>query len=230
MSPTDTASHRAATRGVLFDMDGVLVATEELKARAHFETVGRYGGELAPEYYGEVMGQSHEAAAIAFIRASGADLEPSVYSEVFRSVYGDLLRDGVELLPGAHSLISALKDRGYRLAVVSSSLQWMMDEVLSQTGLGELFDASVSADDVSEEKPSPEPYLKALSELGLEASQAVVVEDSETGVASAKAAGVAVIAIRHKYNGRHDMSGALTELDGLSDTPRVAAVIDSTLR
>lgn len=209
-------------------MDGVLVATEELKARAHFETVRRHGGNLAPEYYGEVMGQSHEAAAIAFINASGADLDPAAYAEVFRSVYGDLLRCGVDVLPGALSLVSALKDRSYRLAVVSSSLQWMMDEVLSQPGLGALFDASVSADDVSEEKPSPEPYLKALSELGLEPNQAVVVEDSETGVASAKAAGVAVIAVRHRYNGRHDMSGAIAELDGLSDTARVAALIDSS--
>ena len=228
MSPTGAASRRAATRGVLFDMDGVLVATEELKARAHFETVRRHGGDLAPEYYGEVMGQSHEAAAIAFINASGADLDPAAYAEVFRSVYGDLLRGGVDVLPGALSLVSALRDRGYRLAVVSSSLQWMMDEVLSQTGLGALFDASVSADDVSEEKPSPEPYLKALSELGLERSRAVVVEDSETGVASAIAAGVPVIAVRHRYNGRHDMLGAIAELDGLSDTARVAALIDSS--
>jgi len=211
-------------------MDGVLVATEELKAQAHFETVRRHGGALEPEYYGEVMGQSHEAAAIAFINASGADLEPAVYAEVFRSLYGDLLRDGVELLPGALSLVLALKERGYRLAVVSSSLQWMMDEVLSQTGLGALFDASVSADDVSEEKPSPEPYLKALSELGLEPAQAVVVEDSETGVASAIAAGVAVIAVRHRYNGRHDMTGSLAELDGLSDLYTVVGLLDSALR
>ena len=211
-------------------MDGVLVATEGLKARAHFETVRRHGGVLAPEYYGEVMGQSHEAAAIAFIDASGADLEPAVYAEVFRSLYGDLLKGGVELLPGAISVVSALKDRDYRLAVVSSSLQWMMDQVLSQTGLGAFFDASVSADDVKEEKPSAEPYLKALSELGLEPAQAIVVEDSETGVASAIAAGVPVIAVRHRYNGRHDMSGALNELDGLSDTSAVVALVDSALR
>ena len=230
MSPTGTGSRRAATRGVLFDMDGVLVATEEMKARAHFETVRRHGGDLAPEVYGEVMGQSHEAAAIAFINASGADLDPALYAEVFRSVYGDLLRGGVELLPGALSLVSALKDRGYRLAVVSSSLQWMMDEVLSQTGLGVLFDASVSADDVSEEKPSPEPYLEALSALRLEPNQAVVVEDSETGVASAIAAGVPVIAVRHRYNSRHDMLGAIAELDGLSDLSDVVRLIDSAFR
>jgi HAD superfamily hydrolase (TIGR01509 family) len=210
-------------------MDGVLVATEELKARAHFETVRRRGGELAPEYYGEVMGRSHDEAAIAFIEASGADLDPVQYAELFRALYGDLLRGGVELLPGALSLVSQLKDRGYRLAVVSSSLRWMMDEVLSQTGLGALFDAAVSADDVSEEKPSPEPYLKALSELGLEPGQAVVVEDSESGVASAKAAGVAVIAIRHQYNGRHDMSGALAELDGLSGPSDVTGLLESVL-
>jgi HAD superfamily hydrolase (TIGR01509 family) len=229
MRSSDPRPSRAAARGVLFDMDGVLVATEELKARAHFETVRRHGGELTPEYYGEVMGRSHEAAAIAFIDASGADLEPSVYAEVFRSVYGDLLTDGVDLLPGAIELVSALKGRGYRVAIVSSSLRWMMDEVLSQTGLGRLFDASVSADDVSAEKPSPDPYLKALSELGLEPDQAVVVEDSESGVASANAAGIAVIALRHQYNGRHDMSGAIAEIHGLSDLTGVVRLVESAL-
>jgi len=227
MRSTDPNPSRAATRGVLFDMDGVLVATEELKAKAHFETVHRYGGRLAPEYYGEVMGTSHDAAAAAFISASGAKLDPATYAEVFRSVYGGLLRGGVDVLPGVRALVSALRGRGYRLAVVSSSLQWMMDEVLSQTRLGAQFDAAVSADDVSEEKPSPEPYLKALAELGLEPGQAVVVEDSESGVASAIAAGVPVIAVRHQYNGRHDMSGAIAELDGLAETSGIAALIDS---
>ncbi len=220
----------AAAKGVLFDMDGVLVATEDLKARAHCETVRRHGGQLDPGYYSEVMGQSHEAAAIAFISASGADLDPAGYAEAFRSFYGALLESGVELMPGARSIVVAAKERGYRLAVVSSSLRWMMDEVLSRTGLEGSFDACVSADDVREEKPSPEPYLRALSELSLDGGAAVVIEDSETGVASGVAAGLPVIAVRHHYNARHDMSRAFAVLDGLSDTTRVIDLIESALR
>jgi HAD superfamily hydrolase (TIGR01509 family) len=218
-----------AKRGVLFDMDGVLAATEDLKARAHSETVKRYGGDLDPDFYGQVMGQSHHAAAVTFIQASGADLDPDTYAEAFRSVYGDLLKAGVDLMPGAERLLAAVKEQGFRVAVVTSSLRWMMDEVLSRTGLAEFFEISVSADDVSAEKPSPEPYLGALAGLSLAPADAVIVEDSESGVASGVNAGVRVIAVRHQYNSRHDMSQAFAELGDLTDTQLVLTQIRRAL-
>jgi HAD superfamily hydrolase (TIGR01509 family) len=219
----------ASGPGVLFDLDGVLVATEELKARAHAETVRRYGGALDLGFYGEVMGKSHEEAARAFIEASGADLDTAAYARVFNAVYGDLLKTDLHPVPGAAELVAALRGEGYRLAVVSSSLRWMMDEVLNRTDLADAFEASVSADDVAHEKPSPEPYLKALSELGLEPGRAVVIEDSETGVASAVSAGLPVIAVRHRFNVRHDFSRARAELDGLGDTRRTIRTIARAL-
>jgi HAD superfamily hydrolase (TIGR01509 family) len=218
-----------STKGVLFDMDGVLVASEELKARAHAETVGRYGGRLEPAYYSEVMGQSHEAAALAFIEASGAALDSESYAQVFRSIYGNLLSSGVQLMPGVEPLLEAVAEAGYRVAVVSSSLRWMMDDVLARTGLDVFFAVSVSADDVANEKPSPEPYLKALAELCLAPTDAVILEDSESGVASGANAGVPVIAVRHRYNARHDMTRAFAELDDLSDTRIVLDLIERAL-
>jgi HAD superfamily hydrolase (TIGR01509 family) len=215
-----------STKGVLFDMDGVLVASEDLKARAHAETVGRYGGRLEPAYYSEVMGQSHEAAALAFTEASGADLEPETYARVFRSIYGNLLSSGVELMPGAQPLLEGVVKAGFRIAVVSSSLRWMMDEVLARTGLETFFAVSISANDVGNEKPSPEPYLKALSELHLRPNDAVILEDSEAGVASGANAGVPVLAVRHRYNAKHDMTRAFAELDGLTDTRVVLDLIE----
>lgn len=218
-----------ARDGVLFDLDGVLAATEEIKARAHAETVRRYGGTLDPEYYSEVMGRSHKAAARAFLETSGARLDTATYARVFDSVYAELLREGVRLVPGAAALVEALKARRCRLAVVSSSLRWMMDEVLARTGLAERFEVSVSADDVSEEKPSPQPYRTALARLGLPPGRAVVIEDSETGIAAAIAAGLSVIALRHRFNRRHDFSQARAELDTLEDTDRALRLIGRVL-
>ncbi len=217
------------SKAVLFDLDGVLVATEDLKAIAHSQTVARYGGHLVPAFYGHVMGQSHPAANKAFTEASGVDIDPQDYERTFRSIYGELIGEGVSQLLGASALLEELGQQGYQLAVVSSSLRWMMDEVLARAGLTGFFQVSISADDVQEEKPSPEPYLLALAELSLDPGDAVVVEDSEAGVASAVNAGIEVVALRHKYNGEHDFSGAYVVLDGIHDTRRVIEVLRSAV-
>ncbi len=215
-------------KGVLFDMDGVLVATEELKAIAHSETVTRFGGNFAPDFYSEVMGRSHYDAAAAFARAAGIPFDYDAYMKTFGSIYAGLIESRLELALGARELVVAVNDSGYRLAVVSSSLRWMMDEVLARSGLGPLFPVAVSGDDVEEEKPSPEPYLRALRETQLRPDQAVVIEDTESGVTSALNAGVAVIAVRHRYNGTHDFSGA-AEIEGLENTSSLLGLIESVL-
>jgi HAD superfamily hydrolase (TIGR01509 family) len=215
--------------GVLFDLDGVLVATETLKARAHANTIEHLGGRLDPAYYSQVMGKSHYLAAKEFSEAAGVSFDHERYAELFKHEYGLQLDDGVELMPGAGNLVTAFREHGYRLAVVSSSLRWMMDKVLAQTGLGEAFAACISGDDVESEKPAPEPYLKALAELSLAPERAVVIEDTESGITSAHAAGVKSIAVRHEYNGRHDFSGAVAVLDELLDVDGIAALVHGLL-
>jgi HAD superfamily hydrolase (TIGR01509 family) len=207
-------------RGALFDLDGVLVSTEELKALAHTETVAGYGGRLDPWQYRAEMGRAYDDVIDAFIRRTGIDADPADYSKAFRSAYLDLLRARLQLTPGAADLLQALNEQGYRLAVVSSSLRWMMDEILGRTRLDLFFHTVVSAEDVREEKPSPEPYELALKRLALEPRNAVVFEDTQSGVTSGSRAGVKVIAVRHEYNVDHDLSRAAMVLDSLADTPR----------
>ncbi len=213
------------TRGVLFDLDGVLVSTEELKAVAHTDTVASYGGILEPWQYRAEMGRAYDDVIEAFIHRTGIDADPAEYSRAFRSAYLDLLRSRLHLTPGATELLSGLGKQGYRLAVVSSSLRWMMDEILSRTRLDRFFDAIVSADDVSEEKPSPEPYRLALERLSLTPRNAVVFEDTQSGVTSGTRAGLRVIAVRHEYNVDHDLSRAALIFDSLADTPLVLLAV-----
>ncbi len=210
---------------MLFDLDGVLVSTEELKALAHTDTVASYGGILEPWQYRAEMGRAYDDVIDAFIRRTGIDADPAEYSQAFRSAYLGLLRARLQLTPGATALLAGLGKQGYRLAVVSSSLRWMMDEILSRTRLGRFFDAIVSAEDVSEEKPSPEPYRLALERLSLKPCNAVVVEDTQSGVTSGTRAGLIVIAVKHEYNIDHDLSRATMVLDSLADTPRVLRAI-----
>ena len=216
-------------RGVLLDMDGVLVATEELKALAHSRALAEYGGELDENVYKKVMGSRQADAERAFIEASGADIDLDEYSQTFRGIYVELLRTRLSLTPGGADLVKALHAEHYRLALVSSSLGWMMQEVLSRTGMVSFFSAIVSADDVEEEKPSPQPYLRALSLLSLEPASAVVIEDTESGVKSGVDAGMKVIALRHEYNVLHDFSGAFAVLDTLEERDEVLKAIDAAL-
>lgn len=212
-------------RGVLFDLDGVLVSTEELKAVAHSETVASYGGKLEPWQYRAEMGRAYDDVIDAFIRRTGIAADPADYSQAFRSAYLDLLRTRLRLTAGAAELLEALSEQDFRLAVVSSSLRWMMDEILNRTGLDRFFRTVISAEDVREEKPSPEPYQLALKRLSLESRSAVVFEDTQSGVTSGTRAGAKVIAIRHEYNVDHDLSGAAAVLDGLADTTGTLAAI-----
>jgi beta-phosphoglucomutase len=216
-------------RGILFDLDGVLVSTEELKAFAHTETVASYGGRLEPWQYRAEMGRAYDDVIEAFIRRTGINADPTDYSKAFRAGYLDLLRARLDLTPGAGVLLDLLREEGYSLAVVSSSLRWMMDEILARTRLDCYFDTIVSAEDVKEEKPSPEPYLLALERLSLEPRDAVVFEDTQSGVTSGTRAGVKVIAIRHEYNVDHDLSLAATVLDGLADTKGTVRAIQALL-
>lgn len=214
---------------VLFDMDGVLVETEALKAEAHASTIREIGGRYHPEFYLTVMGRPQGDVVRAFIRDAGLNVDEDQYQERFRRTYVDLIRTRVRVVPGAVALLERLRGDGHRLALVSSSLRWMVDEVLARTGLRGRFDAVVTADDVCHEKPAPDPYLRALAELQLQPNRAVVLEDTDTGVESGRRAGLPVIGLRHEYNVHHELSGAVAVLASLRDAGQVVVAIERAM-
>lgn len=216
-------------RGILFDLDGVLVQTEPLKALAHHRAVGAFGGVAEPDVYAAVMGRSFAEVRAAFLERVGVRAAPEAYERTFTREYERLLGKGLEASPGVLPLLHALAAEGYRLAVVSSSRRWMVEEILTALGLSAYFDVSVSADDVVEEKPAPTPYLRALEGLGLAPAHAVALEDTPTGVLSARGAGVTVVGVRHPYNAAQDLGAVVATLDSLEDTHAVLATIRALL-
>ena len=215
--------------GVLFDLDGVVVMSEHVKAQAHSATIAAYGGEVPAPFYANIMGQSHQAVRAAFIAASGRAIDPEAYSELYQKVLHERMLTGVRVAHGVLALLARLSSAGYALALVTSSIRWMMDLSLELTATEPFFHAKICADDVQRTKPAPEPYLLALAKLRLPAEQAVVFEDSQTGITAAKAAGLPVIAIRHPFNGSHDFAAADVVLDTLHDTESVVETIESVL-
>jgi HAD superfamily hydrolase (TIGR01509 family) len=174
---------------VLFDMDGTLVDTERLWWQAVERVAGR---ALTEADQPEVLGRAVEHTAVWLSAATGrpaADLAAALHRE-----FADRVRTGIVPRPGALALLDALAHDGVPTALVTASPRAIADTVLEALGASR-FAVSVTADDTEHTKPAPDPYLAACRALGVDPAACVAVEDTETGVASAEAAGCAVLAV-----------------------------------
>ncbi|MBI4054429.1 MAG: HAD family phosphatase [Candidatus Doudnabacteria bacterium] len=211
-------------RVVFWDMDGVLVPTEPLRARAHVETVRRLGGSVPETFYLEIggAGRAHEVVRAMFMCAGGIIKVPT---EEYALVFQDYFRQSLcGILPnhGILELLSVLWTRSRLIGVVSSSSAEEVNFILQESRLDRFgfFGAVVTGDDVTNKKPAPDAYLLALAKLGIEAEHSVVIEDSESGIKAAVATGLPVIALRHDYNADQDFSRAsrvITTLEGVEE-------------
>ncbi|MFJ9102596.1 HAD-IA family hydrolase [Streptomyces sp. NPDC102405] len=181
--------NRLPLQAVLFDMDGTLVDTERLWWEAVEQVAGR---PLTEEDRPEVLGRPVEYTAAWLAAITGtpvADLAETLHRE-----FADRVRTGIVPRPGALALLDALAREGVPTALVTASPRAVADTVLDALG-AERFAVSVTADDTPHTKPAPDPYLAACRALGVDPAVCVAVEDTETGVASAEAAGCAVLAV-----------------------------------
>jgi HAD superfamily hydrolase (TIGR01509 family) len=184
---------------VVFDMDGVLVDTEHLWDEVREELTREWGGRYTPEAQQAMMGMSSREWSRYLHEVVGLREPPDVINrEVVRRM---LARYEVELpvIPGAAEAVRGLASAGYRLAVASSSNRELIDTVLRELGLTELFEITVSSEEVARGKPAPDVYLEAARRLGVDPVVCAAVEDSASGIRSAHTAGMRVIA----YPNRH---------------------------
>jgi len=183
---------------VIFDLDGVLLDSEQLWNAAKQEVVAETGGHWCKDAPRAMMGMSSTEWA-AYMRDELA--VPADTGEINRMVVARmeaLYRRGLPLLPGAVQAVRALQER-WRLGLASSANREIIDLVLSLSGLGDAFAATVSSDEVARGKPAPDVYLEAARRVGVAPARAVAVEDSSNGLRSAAAAGMAVIAVPNPH-------------------------------
>ena len=179
---------------VVFDLDGVLIQSEELWDAVRERYVRDHGGRYDDEVQRAMMGMSAPEWSRYLHEEAGVREEPE---QINRAVVERMLKEyrrGLPLLPGAGDAVRRAAE-AFPLALASSSNREIFEAVLELAGLSGCFRATVSSEEVARGKPAPDVYLEAARRLGIEPEACAAVEDSHAGIASAKAAGMRVIAI-----------------------------------
>jgi HAD superfamily hydrolase (TIGR01509 family) len=179
---------------VVFDLDGVLIQSEEVWDDVRAAYVRELGGRYDDEVQRAMMGMSSVEWSQYLHDVAGVPDEPeTINDEVVRRML-DAYRKHLPLIDGAVEAVQRLAAR-YPLGLASSSNRPLIDAVLLVAGLTQFFAATVSSEEVARGKPAPDVYLEAARRLRVDAERCAAVEDSHGGIRSAKAAGMRVIAI-----------------------------------
>ena len=199
---------------VLFDMDGVLVDSEDYWVEFERE-------ELFPDAVpeddvdlAETSGMNYREIYDYLEAEYGTAISRAEWIDRFDAAAEEIYTERVDLLDGTHDLLAELDDRGVPTAVVSSSPHEWIGRVLERFDLEGAFDRVTSADDVdAASKPAPDVFEYAADGIGVPAEECVVVEDSENGIEAASRAGTIVVAYRIDAHGDIDRSPADVVVD-----------------
>jgi len=208
---------------VIFDNDGLLLDTEEAWTRAEKDLFGRYGREFTPQHKRDILGNSKHVAAAKLERMLDRPGDGErLMAELDELVMEETLH-GIPVRPGALELLAALRAHGMPVGLASNSLRPFVERVLAVAGVAETrFDVLVTQEDAEHPKPAPDLYLAACAALGADPARSAALEDSPPGVASARAAGMFVIAV--PYFEDHQLDGASLTAPSLAD-PSVARAL-----
>ncbi|MGW4807073.1 HAD family hydrolase [Kitasatospora sp. NPDC004272] len=179
---------------VLFDMDGTLVDTEHLWWQAAAELAAELDLTLTDADLPDVLGRAVEHTAAHLHRSSRTSRPEADLVEHLNETFAAKVGAQIVPRPGALALLAALRAAGVPTALVSASPRRVVDLVLAALA-PHRFTTTLAAEDTPRTKPAPDPYLAAAERLGLAPAACVAVEDTPTGVASARAAGCPVLAV-----------------------------------
>ncbi len=183
---------------VVFDLDGVLLDTEQVWDEVREQLAAERGGRYDAEAQQAMMGMSSPEWSRYMNEVVGIPDPPEVINAEVVSRLLVLYRERLPLLPGAVETVERLARR-WPLAVASSSNRELIEEFLSSSGLRTSFRAWVSSEEVARGKPAPDVFLEAARRLGVPPRRCAAIEDSGTGLRAAKAAGMRVIAVPNAH-------------------------------
>lgn len=202
-------------RGVIFDMDGVLVDSGWAHRQAWFDLAAQEGLEMSDEFFSHTFGMQNDTI-LPMLRPDISKPELDRLSDWKEQRYRDLVHNRPKAAEGVLALLDDLKAEDFRLAIGSSAPRANLDVFWAPLGLGNYIEASVTKEQVTEGKPAPETFLKAAGKLSVAPDRCVVVEDAVHGVQAAKAAGMRVVAVT-TTRGREELSLADRVVDSLAE-------------
>jgi HAD superfamily hydrolase (TIGR01509 family) len=203
-------------RGVIFDLDGTLVDSNDAHVLAWTGALAEFGWDIAPERVRPLIGMGGDKLLPALIGVAddGPDGRPIVRRR--RHLFARMTPD-IRPCPGAARLLDALRERGLPVALASSAGAGDVERLLRAAGLLDRFAAIVTADDVAGSKPDPDLVAVAVARLGLHPGEAVLIGDTRYDIEAARRAGVAAIALRCGGSSDDELAGALAVYDDPAD-------------
>jgi HAD superfamily hydrolase (TIGR01509 family) len=184
-------------RAVVFDLDGVLIESEQLWDAARRQVVADHHGRWREDATAAMQGMSSPEWSAYLRDELGVDLPPEQIVELVVENLSARYDRGLPLVPGAVDAVRRL-GRRWPLALASSANRVVIDKVLAVAGLQDAFRATVSSEEVPRGKPAPDVYLEAVRRLDEQPEACAAVEDSANGIRSAVAAGLHVVAVPNR--------------------------------
>jgi HAD superfamily hydrolase (TIGR01509 family) len=196
---------------VVFDLDGVLLQSEEIWDAVRESYVRERGGRYDEEVQRSMMGMSAPEWSRFLHDEAGVPDDPDTINRQVVSRMLEAYRAELPLLPGAEAAVRRAAE-AFPLGLASSSNREIFETVLDLAGLAACFRATVSSEEAARGKPEPDVYLEAARRLGVPPGQCAAVEDSHAGIRSAKSAGMRVVAIPNASYPPDDEALALADL------------------
>lgn len=201
-------------KAVIFDMDGVIIDSEPVHNQSTILTLQEFGVTLTLDYLNQFVGST----ALHMFETIIRDYQLSVTAEELIAIDRKNIKrlfdeEGMTPLPGIIDLIKELSHHGVKMAVASSSSLKRIEEVTKAFGIHKYFDKLISGQNIEHPKPAPDIFLKALSLLGVNQNETLIIEDSTLGVQAAKAASIPCIGYANPNSGNQDLFAAFLVTD-----------------
>jgi len=200
---------------ILFDNDGVLVETEPLYFEANVKALSELGIKLTFERYMKIMARGGTAWEVA--REAGITKEVIDKKRFQRDeYYQDFIKTRDIEIPDVIEILKELSKK-YKMGIITTSRRVDFELIHKNRGITDFMDFVLCVEDYPKAKPYPDPYLAGLEKFKANASEAIVVEDSQRGLSSAVNAGIDCVIVKNEFTLTHDFSKASYRIDTLKD-------------
>lgn len=216
-TPPEQSSGTPRIKAVVFDLDGLMINTEDLFERSGRELLNRRGRMMTDDLRRQMMGRRpHEALALLIDAHELSESIEELLAES-KALLDRLVQQYLAPMPGLFELLDHVEQCGLRMGVATSSPRSYLEEMLARFDLKRRFAMTLAAEDVTHGKPHPEIYLKAAETLGISPREMLVLEDSEAGTLAGASAQAVIVAVPHDHSRRHDFSSATYVAHSLAD-------------